>query len=39
LFVHPAVGIVALSWWLGFYALFFGIALLSAAFRIRYHPI
>ncbi len=39
LFVHPEVGIVALSWWLGLYALFFGIALLSAAFRIRYHPI
>jgi uncharacterized membrane protein HdeD (DUF308 family) len=39
LFVHPGVGVVALSWWLGFYALLFGIALVSAAFRIRYHPI
>jgi uncharacterized membrane protein HdeD (DUF308 family) len=39
LFVHPAVGAVALSWWLGAYALLFGIALVSAAFRIRYHPI
>ena len=39
LFVQPAVGIVALSWWLGAYALLFGIALVSAAFRIRYHPI
>jgi len=39
LFVHPGVGVVTLSWWLGFYALLFGIALLSAAFRIRYHPV
>lgn len=39
LFVHPAIGAIALSWWLGLYALLFGIALLSAAFRIRYHSI
>jgi uncharacterized membrane protein HdeD (DUF308 family) len=39
LLVQPAVGIVALSWWLGAYALLFGIILLSAAFRIRYHPV
>jgi uncharacterized membrane protein HdeD (DUF308 family) len=39
LFVHPGIGVVALSWWLGLYALLFGIALVSAAFRIRYHPI
>jgi uncharacterized membrane protein HdeD (DUF308 family) len=39
LVVHPAIGVVALSWWLGLYALMFGVMLLSAAFRIRYHPI
>ncbi|HTV88134.1 MAG TPA: HdeD family acid-resistance protein [Stellaceae bacterium] len=36
LLAHPAVGVIALSWLLGVYALLFGIALLSAAFRIRH---
>jgi uncharacterized membrane protein HdeD (DUF308 family) len=39
LFFAPGAGIVAISWWLGIYALMFGIALLITAFRIRYHPI
>jgi uncharacterized membrane protein HdeD (DUF308 family) len=39
LFIHPGVGVVALSWVLGLYALLFGIMLLSAAFRVRHHPI
>ena len=39
LFFAPGAGIVALSWWLGVYALLFGIALLMTAFRIRHHPI
>ena len=39
LFVEPAVGVYALSWWLGIYTLLFGIALLSAAFRLRYQRI
>ena len=39
LFFAPGAGIVAISWWLGLYALLFGIALLMTAFRIRHHPI
>lgn len=39
LLLQPGAGVVALSWWLGAYALLFGIAMLSAAFRIRHHTI
>lgn len=35
LFFAPGAGIVAITWWLGLYALLFGIAMLVAAFRIR----
>jgi uncharacterized membrane protein HdeD (DUF308 family) len=37
LLMQPSTGIVALSWWLGTYALLFGSVLISAAFRLRYH--
>jgi uncharacterized membrane protein HdeD (DUF308 family) len=36
LFVHPVVGVIALSWLLGVYALLFGVAMFAAAFRIRH---
>ena len=39
LFVQPGAGVVALSWWLGIYALLFGVSLIGAAFRLRHwHP-
>jgi uncharacterized membrane protein HdeD (DUF308 family) len=37
LLMQPGAGVVALSWWLGVYALLFGIVLISAAFRLRHH--
>ncbi|MBV9964192.1 MAG: DUF308 domain-containing protein, partial [Alphaproteobacteria bacterium] len=36
LFVQPGAGVIALSWWLGIYALLFGISVISAAFRLRH---
>jgi uncharacterized membrane protein HdeD (DUF308 family) len=35
LFVAPIAGAVVLTWWLGGYALAFGVILLIAAFRLR----
>ncbi|MGX5817504.1 HdeD family acid-resistance protein [Chitinophaga lutea] len=31
----PAAGLVAIAWWLGFYAVFFGIFLISLGFRLK----
>jgi uncharacterized membrane protein HdeD (DUF308 family) len=39
LFFAPGAGIVAITWWLGVYALLVGIAMLVAAFRIRHRPV
>lgn len=35
LLVAPVIGAVVLTWWIGAYALVFGIAMLIAAFRLR----
>jgi uncharacterized membrane protein HdeD (DUF308 family) len=37
LLAQPGAGVVFLAWWLGAYALLFGIVLISAAFRLRHH--
>jgi uncharacterized membrane protein HdeD (DUF308 family) len=35
LFIWPAVGALVMTWWMAGYALFFGLALLVLAFRLR----
>ena len=35
LIVAPIIGALVLTWWLGAYALIFGVALLVLAFRLR----
>ena len=35
LLLQPTAGVIALAWWLGIYALLFGITLVGAAFRLR----
>ncbi|WP_206614389.1 HdeD family acid-resistance protein [Chitinophaga barathri] len=35
LFMQPIAGVVVISWWLGIYALFLGIFLISVGFRLK----
>jgi uncharacterized membrane protein HdeD (DUF308 family) len=35
LIIWPLIGAVVLTWWIAAYALFFGVALLVLAFRLR----
>ena len=35
LITAPLAGAIVLAWWLGFYAVFFGIALMLLAWRLR----
>lgn len=35
LFIQPLTGVVVISWWLGFYALFFGIFLITVGIRLK----
>jgi uncharacterized membrane protein HdeD (DUF308 family) len=37
LVVAPLIGAVVLTWWIGAYAIVFGIALLVLSFRLREH--
>jgi uncharacterized membrane protein HdeD (DUF308 family) len=37
LFVAPLIGAVVLTWWLGAYALVFGVSLIVLAIRLRRH--
>jgi uncharacterized membrane protein HdeD (DUF308 family) len=37
LLIAPLIGAVVLTWWIGAYALIFGVTMLIAAFRLRSH--
>jgi uncharacterized membrane protein HdeD (DUF308 family) len=35
LFLVPAAGAIAIAWWIGIYAIMFGVAMIALAFRLR----
>jgi uncharacterized membrane protein HdeD (DUF308 family) len=37
LFASPLIGALVLTWWVGAYALVFGVTLIVLAFRLRKH--
>jgi uncharacterized membrane protein HdeD (DUF308 family) len=37
LILWPLVGALVVTWWMGAYALIFGVTLLVLAFRLRHH--
>lgn len=38
LFIAPAAGALVIAWWIGAYALVFGVLLIALGFRLHHHP-